>query len=75
MLGLRGDSMVDYSYVLLVTLSADIGGLFFYFNDTISPVLISLAAAALTLVGVNRLRRPMKSDSPHTQAVGIPGGA
>lgn len=29
-----------------------------YFNDTISPVLISEEAAALTLLGVSRLRRP-----------------
>ena len=65
--------MVDYS--CLATLATHIDGLYNYFNDTISPVLISLAAAALTLVGVKRLRRPMESDSPHTQAVGIPGGA
>ena len=40
----------------------------------ISPVLIS-AAAALTLVGVNRFNRPISSSLPHTQAAssGAPG--
>ena len=32
---------------------------YFYSNGTISPVLISLAAAALTLVGVKRFNRPI----------------
>lgn len=45
-----------------------------YFRDTISPDLISLEAAALTRVGVKRLSLPMKSCSPHTQAVSTPFG-
>ena len=38
-----------------------------YFTCTISPVLISFAAAA-TRVGVNKFNRPIKSSLPQTQA-------
>ena len=64
---------------------------FLYFSGTTSPVLISLATAALTLEGVKRLILPSYgrhesldiaishaltlSFSPHTQAVWTLGGA